>query len=57
MVGRTYLWHGRPVVVEVQWRTGLGSGDPIGPRNVAVRTEAGERVVVPVRALRRSARR
>ncbi|CAA9255127.1 MAG: hypothetical protein AVDCRST_MAG20-2553 [uncultured Acidimicrobiales bacterium] len=48
MIGRTYLEHGRPVVVVLRgsWRTGA-------PRNVLIRREDGTSVVRPFRGLRR----
>jgi acetyl esterase len=52
IVGRTYLEHGQPVVVLVQWRTGDG---PTGPRNVWIRRADGSEVVRPFRGLRRAA--
>ena len=47
MVGRTYLEHGRPVVVLVRgsWRVGT-------PRNVLIRRADGSLVVRPFRGLR-----
>jgi acetyl esterase len=47
MIGRTYLEHGRPVVVLLRgsWRTGA-------PRNVLIRREDGTCVVRPFRGLR-----
>lgn len=47
MVGRTYLEHGRPVVVLVRWGPGRGQ------RNVLIRREDGSEVVRPFRGLRR----
>jgi hypothetical protein len=52
VVGGTYLERGRPVVVLVQWRSGLRSG-PTGPRNVLIRRADGTLVVRPFRGLRR----
>jgi hypothetical protein len=52
MVGRTYLEHGQPVVVLVQWLTGHGR---TGPRNVLIRRADGSLVVRPFRGLRRPA--
>lgn len=49
MIGRTYLEHGRPVVVLVRWGPGGG------PRNVLIRREDGSRVVRPFRGLRKPA--
>ena len=48
MIGRTYLEHGRPVVVLLRgsWRAGT-------PRNVLVRRDDGTLVVRPFRGLRR----
>jgi acetyl esterase len=45
VIGRTYVEHGRPVVVLARW-----SGE--GPRNVLVRREDGSVVVRPFRGLR-----
>ncbi|HEX2504881.1 MAG TPA: hypothetical protein VHK22_01620 [Gaiellaceae bacterium] len=47
IVGKTYLEHGRPVVVLARWGPGGG------PRNVLIEHESGERVVRPFRGLRR----
>jgi hypothetical protein len=52
VVGKTYLERGEPVVVVVQWRTGVGSG-PRGPRNVLIRRAGGELVVRQFRGLRK----
>jgi len=46
VIGRTYLEHGRPVVVLLRW-----SGP--GPRNVLIRRQDGSLVVRPFRGLRR----
>jgi acetyl esterase len=52
IVNRTYLEHGKPVLVLIQWRTGHG---PTGPRNVKIRRADGTEVIRPFRGLRRSA--
>jgi hypothetical protein len=46
MIGKTYLEHGKPVVVLVRW----GKGG--GPRNVLIQREHRTKVVRPFRALR-----
>ena len=46
MIGKTYLEHGKPVVVLVRW----GKGD--GPRNVLIQREDGTTVVRPFRGLK-----
>lgn len=52
--GRTYLEVGRPVVVLRQWGLKSRGESHGGPRNVLVRRESGEVVVVPFfRNLRR----
>lgn len=48
ITGRTYLEHGRPVSVLVQWGPGGG------PRNVLIRRQDGSKVVRPFRGLRRA---
>ena len=56
MIGHTYLENGRPVVVLVQWGLKSRGETTGGPRNVLVRRESGELVVVPFfRNLRRPA--
>jgi hypothetical protein len=46
MIGKTYLEHGRPVIVLVRW------GKVGGPRNVLIQREDGTKVVRPFRGLR-----
>jgi hypothetical protein len=62
MVGRAYLWRGRPVVVVVQWRNTAvpdlavaidGAAGKNTPRNVLVRDDTGRLLVIPSRPLRR----
>jgi acetyl esterase len=50
LAGRTYLEHGRPVVVLASWRTGTGDRCP---RNVWIRRADGSETVRPFRGLRR----
>jgi acetyl esterase len=47
VAGRTYLEHGRPVLVLIGWGTGGG------PRNVLIRREDRSEVVRPFRGLRK----
>lgn len=47
VTGRTYLEHGRPVLVLIGW--GKGGGQ----RNVLIRREDGSEVVRPFRGLRK----
>jgi len=51
MIGKTYLEHGKMVVVLVRW----GKGG--GPRNVLIRREDGTKVVRPFRGLRNTRKR
>lgn len=59
ITGRTYLDHGRPVVVLAQWAHSTGIPVPgvltarTAPRNVLVQREDGTRTVRPFRGLRR----
>jgi acetyl esterase len=46
LIGRTYLEHGKPVVVLARWGPGGG------PRNVLIRRADGTTVVRPFRGLR-----
>lgn len=52
IVGRTYLEHGRPVTVLIQWGLKSRGESHGGPRNVLIAREDGSRVVRPFRGLR-----
>ncbi len=52
IVGRTYLEHGQPVVVLVQWGLESRGETHGGPRNVMIR-RGDSKIVRPFRGLRR----
>jgi acetyl esterase len=52
IVGRTYLEHGRPVKIVIQWGLKSRGESHGGPRNVMIEREDGTRLVRPFRGLR-----